>query len=74
MSLTDYPAGQGYRGGCKVAWLFYTSRENAEAAAEIAKTRARRKEEQGYDWGYQMPGEIRETKCDGVAGFEVTIP
>lgn len=66
----NYPPGYKYRGGCKVAWLTYPTRELAEEAAKVAKEEAKYRAAQGYDFGYQSPGSIREVNGE----FEVTVP
>ena len=58
------------RCGSKVAWSVYSTREEAEQAASVAKHNARIDESYGYDWGFATPGEI--TKVEG--GFEVCHP
>ena len=45
--------------GCKVGWEIYDNREEAEARVPAVVADAQRKLEQGYDFGYQMPGSIR---------------
>ena len=78
MKLKQYPEYELFRSGIKVSWYFYDTREEAEKASKIAVHNARILEAQGYDWGYQCPGEIKEVKPGGwygdKTGFEVTIP
>jgi hypothetical protein len=71
-----YPKSQGERSGSKVAWLYYTKREDAVLAADVAKLEAKYMEAQGYDFGYQAPGySVEEVKEGGHAGmFEVCVP
>lgn len=67
----EYPQHLGVRSGCKVGWLLYADRGIAEKAAEVARWNAKIYAGLGYDFGYQSPGNITETK-DGK--FEVCIP
>lgn len=60
-----------FRSGMKVAWYSYATRAEAEAAAETAEVDAVERARLGYDFGYCVPGEIRET-ADGL--FTVTVP
>ena len=48
------------RCGCKVSWLTYATREDAEIASRFAARQAHRKAELGYDFGYLVPGTITE--------------
>jgi len=66
----DYPAAQDLRSGCKVSWMTYDKREDAEACSEAAHWNAAIKWDLGYDFGYCSPGSI--TEKDGR--FEVCIP
>lgn len=59
------------RGGCKVGWNTYDDRAEANAAAKQAVERAAAMAAEGYDFGYQCPGEIRVNQ-DGT--FTVTVP
>lgn len=69
--MGNYPSHQRARGGCKVSWLIYADKADAERAATIARREAKRKWQMGYDFGYQSPGNITTTE-DGM--FEVCIP
>ena len=60
---------QSQRGGCKVRWETYESREEAEAVAKWATVEAEIKMRQGYDAGYCSPGSVRAVE----GGFEVCI-
>jgi hypothetical protein len=66
-----YPAEQRARSGCKVGWLIYDKRSDAELAAKAAEHNGRIKEQLGYDFGYCSPGNIRVLEN---GQFEVTIP
>lgn len=57
--------------GNKVGWETFDNLAEAEARAETARARAAEKAEQGYDFGYQVPGEIWRDR-DG--NWRVTIP
>lgn len=59
------------RGGCKVGWATFATKEEADKAAEWAKAEAAIKAGMGYDFGYQVPGGVTPTK-DGQ--FEVCLP
>jgi hypothetical protein len=74
----DYPEPQETRIGIKVRWYYYTTKEDAEKAAEIAKREAAVRWEQGYDFGYQSPGSIRAPNGPGTNFYpdlyEVCLP
>lgn len=70
-SHDDYPKPISYRGGCKVCWRTYDSMDSASKAADVARRLAKEMENQGYEWGYCSPGEIRVTN-DGL--LIVTCP
>jgi hypothetical protein len=71
LDYRPYPDGCiSQRSGAKVGWRTYATRPEAEKCAKAARHNAAIKESLGYDFGYQAPGEIRETK----RGFEVTLP
>lgn len=65
-----YPKEQGYDNGCKVGWMFYADRADAEEAATVARAEAKYKAGLGFDFGYQTPGEIKEVNGQ----FRVTVP
>ena len=67
----NYPPAIRQEGGCKVGWLWYATRDEAEQASKVAVDEANHKAWLGYDFGYCVPGEIRETK-DGL--WRVTKP
>ena len=69
-TLREYPAYQDLRVGCKVSWYTYTKQSDAKKAAKIAMHNAGILAERGYDFGYQMPGQITQTD----AGWVVVIP
>jgi len=77
-----YPPHQGYRGGCKVGWHYYTKHTDAVLASDVAKLEAAYKAGQGYDFGYQSPGRIELIPADVTHGctaqfagmYEVCVP
>lgn len=58
------------RGGCKVRWETFATREEAEKVSKWAIVEAEIKSRMGYDSGYCSPGSIEEKKT-GV--YEVCI-
>lgn len=65
----------GDRQGCKVAWSFWTTEAEAKTAAEKAIVDAERRAAQGYDFGYQSPGEIRRVDdYEFGPSWKVTLP
>lgn len=76
LSGGDYPPTNTVRGGCKVAWLYYDNEADAKKCAAIAERTAARQRDQGYDYGFQVPGTI--TGPDDQQWFpgmwEVCIP
>lgn len=64
------------RSGCKVGWNVWSTREEAEADSPKQREDAYRKAARGYDFGYCMPGEIREYALQKEQTFrlaEVTL-
>lgn len=57
--------------GNKVSWYRFENRKLAEAGAKAARHNAELMWQKGYDFGYQVPGSIREND-DGT--FTVVIP
>jgi hypothetical protein len=57
--------------GFNVTWLTYESRELAMQASLTAEQIASSKWLKGFDFGYQLPGEIK-SNADGT--FTVTVP
>lgn len=66
----EYPRPLKINSGCKVSWYSYATLEEAKECSEAAISNARIKSYQGYDFGYQCPGDI--SKSDN--GWEVCIP
>lgn len=56
----DYPVPVRSRGGCKVSWNYYRTREEAEICAKAARHNAEIALADGFDFGYCAPGTIRE--------------
>lgn len=67
----DYPVPVRSRGGCKVSWNYYRTREEAEACSKVAYANSLIDAADGFDFGYCAPGCIRETE-DGL--YEVCLP
>ena len=65
ISLNETPISR--RSGNKVSWKTFVTREEAERAAVVAKHNAIIDAKKGYDFGYQVPGEITTVEN----GFEV---
>lgn len=70
----DYPAPEFRRNGCKVSWLYYEDRTQAEQAAKLAIEAGHKAADLGYDFGYCVPGTTRECEGDIKGLFEVCIP
>ncbi len=58
------------RSGNKVGWATFATKEEAERVAAWATVEAEIKARQGFDFGYQCPGSIREV----AGGYEVCLP
>lgn len=71
MTYLPYPKEEKIVTGCKVSWLYYKTREEAEEAAKAAEHNAVLYMQRGYDFGYCSPGSIDETD-DNL--FKVCIP
>lgn len=67
----DYPKPASQRGGCKVSWYEYNTREEAERASVVAQAEGEHRWNLGFDFGFQVPGHIHEAS-DGM--WVVTIP
>jgi hypothetical protein len=75
--LKHYPTPQAKDCGCKVSWNGYTSEADAKPCSEAARHNGRILEAQGYDFGYQSPGEIRgpDNSANRLPGYyTVTLP
>ena len=60
--------------GCKVGWSTYDVESEAREAAKQAHSRAVSMLQQGYDFGYQSPGEVTSFEQEGVTRWRVTTP
>lgn len=54
----NYPKPLETRSGCKVGWLIYGNREDAEVASEVARRYGDYLLREGYDFGWLAVGEI----------------
>lgn len=68
----NYPTPTRIETGCKVSWYFYDNEADAIKASEIAKSHAIHKLNQGYDFGYQSPGDVRHIEEDNL--YVVVLP
>ena len=59
--MSDLPRPIREEHGCKVGWLIFATREDAVAWREGVKAEARKRWNEGYDFGYCLPGAIEET-------------
>lgn len=66
----DYPEPVKKDIGCKVSWYYYTEMAQSQEAATAAKHNAVIQQGLGYDFGYNAPGSISQTR--GM--YEVCIP
>lgn len=69
--MEKYPTPIARANGCKVGWLTYKYKRDAIKASKIAIKEAIKREEMGYDFGYQSPGAITGSS---KSGWIVTIP
>lgn len=67
----DYPATDDTRSGGKVGWRYYQTKTEAEACSKAARFNAKVKAEFGYDFGYCVPGSMRQLADER---WEVCIP
>lgn len=58
MYMGKYPEPISVQSGCKVGYLIYKNKRIALEAAEIARVEGERLERAGYEFGFQIPGEI----------------
>lgn len=66
-----YPTPVSQRSGCKVGWMTFATKADAEKCARAARLEAKRQAENGYDFGYCTPGSIEKIGADR---WEVCIP
>lgn len=63
------------RSGSKVSWKYYATEDGAKIAGVRAELTAERREARGYDFGFQVPGEVRYMETGEYAGlWEVCVP
>jgi hypothetical protein len=60
----SYPEADEYRSGCKVSWNYYRDEARAKEAAIAARHNAKLQMAQGYDFGYQCPGNITKMRSN----------
>ena len=73
--LKAYPKAVAKRSGCKVGWLYYRTQDEANKASRLAEKQGIDKARRGYDFGFQMPGNVRYVESGEFAKlWEVTIP
>ena len=65
ITYAEVPEPLSRRQGCKVGWLVYATREEAEVASKAAIYNAKIDASMGYDFGYCCPGSITQLK-DGT--------
>jgi hypothetical protein len=58
------------RGGCKVSWYVYATKEDCEAVKSWVQARAIRRWNDGYDAGYLSPGAISQR---GDGKWEIVV-
>lgn len=56
--MENYPEPVLRRNGCKVGWLYYKSKKEARIASAMAFKRSIEMRDQGYEFGYVVPGAI----------------
>lgn len=66
-----YPPPASTRVGAKVSWYYYDTHEAALHASVVAEQVAARMWMNGYDFGYQIPGEVTKNQ-DGT--WTVVVP
>jgi hypothetical protein len=59
------------RSGCKVGWIAFATREDAESYVEGVRQRAAEMAADGYDFGYCVPGQISK---NAKGEFVLVIP
>ena len=59
--------------GCKVGWVVFATRADAEAWVEGVKAEAVKQADAGYDFGYCAPGQIsKKETADGGHEYWLT--
>jgi hypothetical protein len=69
--MFEYPEPIDLTCGCKVSWRRYATKQQAEEASKVAAEERSYQLEQGYDFGYQWPGDISKNS-DGT--YTVVCP
>lgn len=59
------------RSGCKVGWVTVDNQAEATKLAKQARKSAERMWDQGYDFGFQSPGQVKD---HGDGTYTVTTP
>jgi hypothetical protein len=74
--MKEYPEAVENDCGCKVGWLFFDNEEDAKACGIAAEHNANILESQGYDFGFQSPGEVLAPNSvhNQSSLWKVTIP
>lgn len=70
--LFQYPKPQMQETGCKVSWYGYKKYSDALAAAKVAVSESIKLAKEGYDFGFNCPGNISQGKWAGH--YVVVIP
>lgn len=66
-----YPEPLKRESGCKVCWRTYANESDAQQASKVAEEERAVRLRQGYDFGYQWPGNIRKNANET---YTVTCP
>ena len=66
-----YPTPVRKEHGCKVSWYTYRTRDEALFISPLAYERGQWLEDEGFDFGYMIPGSISQ-EDDGL--WTVVIP
>ena len=62
----SYPKPVAKRSGCKVSWAYYRTKEDADACSKAAYANSLIAASEGFDFGYQAPGCIRQITEPGL--------
>jgi hypothetical protein len=66
-----YPTPVRKEHGCKVSWYAYRTKDEARFVSRLAHEQGQWLEDEGFDFGYMIPGSIRQ-EDDGL--WTVVIP
>lgn len=71
-----YPKAQMVESGCKVGWRFYKEEADARECSRIAAELGDELEREGYDFGFQVVGNIEPPKSvyNATPYWKVTTP